>query len=300
MALSAGSAHLDLLLQKAEAYSGFIRENQDRVKAVLGSVEDPKKRAKNTASPQAVNELLSGKKRSNSSPSHAEAQNGIFQQPSNLTGGTLMPYQLEGVRWLLSLWENGLNGILADEMGLGKTIQIIGMVAHLRLRNTPGPYLIAGPLATISNWEREFKKWLPSCPVLLYHGDRETREQLRNKHMPVQQQKQLSFPVVITSFEMCIRDRPHFERYVWQYIILDEGHRIKNRNCRLVRELKSIRSVSRLLLTGTPIQNSLEELWSLVRHCMLLFPYPVPSRATYVHCCSTYIICFVVMFNLVL
>lgn len=284
MASSSGAAHLDLLLQKAEAYSGFIRENQERVKAALGNVGKDQQTPDTDASARG----LSSKKRKRSgsaaqsgkgkSPSLVPASSAIsppteapaipsFQQPPNLIGGTLMPYQLEGVRWLLSLWENGLNGILADEMGLGKTIQIIGMVAHLRHRNTPGPYLIAGPLATISNWEREFKKWLPSCPVLLYHGDRETREALRQKHMPVQQQKQMSFPVVITSFEMCIRDRAFFERYLWQYIILDEGHRIKNRNCRLVRELKSIKSTSRLLLTGTPIQNSLEELWSLLNFC---------------------------------
>lgn len=178
-----------------------------------------------------------------------------------------MPYQMEGLQWLLSLWENGLNGILADEMGLGKTIQIISLIAHLRLNNTAGPYLIAGPLATISNWVNEFKKWLPSCPVILYHGTKAEREAMRNKFMPVHDAKSLSFPIVITSFELCIQDRPFLEQYVWQYIILDEGHRIKNRNCRLVKELKSIRSVSRLLLTGTPIQNSLEELWSLLNFC---------------------------------
>ena len=85
--------------------------------------------------------------------------------------------------------------------------------------------------------------------------------------MPVGAAKSLSFPIVVTSFELCIVDRPFLEQYTWQYIILDEGHRIKNRNCRLVKELKSIRSVSRLLLTGTPIQNSLEELWSLLNFC---------------------------------
>lgn len=130
-----------------------------------------------------------------------------------------------------------------------------------------GPYLIAGPLATISNWVNEFKKWLPSCPVLLYHGSKAEREAMRNKFMPVGAAKSLSFPIVVTSFELCIVDRPFLEQYTWQYIILDEGHRIKNRNCRLVKELKSIRSVSRLLLTGTPIQNSLEELWSLLNFC---------------------------------
>lgn len=126
---------------------------------------------------------------------------------------------------------------------------------------------ILGPLATITNWVKEFKKWLPSCPVLLYHGDKKEREELRQKYMSVAHAKSLSFPVVVTSFDMCIVDRAHLEKFLWQYIILDEGHRIKNRNCKLIRELKSIRSVSRLLLTGTPIQNSLEELWSLLNFC---------------------------------
>ncbi len=144
---------------------------------------------------------------------------------------------------------------------------MIAMIAHLRHRNTPGPYLIAAPLATLSNWEKEFKKWLPSCPVLLYHGDRETREEMREAHMDVSQQKSLDFPVVVTSYQLCIMDRPHLEQFVWQYIVVDEGHRIKNRSCKLLQELKSIKSISRLLLAGTPIQNSLEELWSLLNFC---------------------------------
>ena len=178
-----------------------------------------------------------------------------------------MPYQLEGVQWLLSLWENGLSGILADEMGLGKTIQIIGLIAQLRVTNTAGPFLIAGPLATLPNWINEFRKWLPSCPVVLYHGSKAEREDIRRKRMQPSAAKDISFPIVVTSFEICMIDRPALERYTWQYIILDEGHRIKNRNCKLVKELKSLRSVSRLLLTGTPIQNTLEELWALLNFC---------------------------------
>lgn len=103
--------------------------------------------------------------------------------------------------------------------------------------------------------------------MVLYHGTKEQREEIRHKLLPVHLQKTLNFPVVITSFEICIADRQYLDKYVWQYIILDEGHRIKNRKCKLLRELKSIPSISRLLLTGTPIQNSLEELWSLLNFC---------------------------------
>ena len=149
-------------------------------------------------------------------------------------------------------------------MGLGKTIQVVALIAHLRSTGTAGPFLIAGPLATLPNWISEFNKWLPSCPVVLYHGDKAERAALRAQRLRVGEGKQLSFPIVITSFEICMIDRAHLERHEWQYLILDEGHRIKNRSCRLVKELKAIRSVSRLLLTGTPIQNTLDELWSLL------------------------------------
>ena len=271
MQSSDSSNQLDTLLRKAESYSHFILENQKRAQALIQSrFELTSPQSKSSAKAEASS---SSKKRK--SPAHGDAHDKVEEsreskgscQPANLVGGTLMPYQIEGLQWLLSLWENGLNGILADEMGLGKTIQIISLIAHLRLNNTAGPYLIAGPLATISNWVNEFKKWLPSCPVLLYHGSKAEREAMRHKFMPVRDAKSLTFPIVITSFELCIADRPFLEQYVWQYIILDEGHRIKNRNCRLVKELKSIKSVSRLLLTGTPIQNSLEELWSLLNFC---------------------------------
>ncbi len=157
--------------------------------------------------------------------------------------------------------------LLSCDRGLGKTIQIISLIAHLRQHNTTGPYLIAGPLATLSNWVREFEKWLPDCPVVLYHGTKQEREEIRRKRMPIHQQKAMDFPIVITSFDLCIIDRSFLEKYVWQYIILDEGHRIKNRNCKLLKDLKSFQSISRLLLTGTPIQNSLEELWSLLNFC---------------------------------
>lgn len=114
---------------------------------------------------------------------------------------------------------------------------------------------------------KEFAKWLPSCPVLMYHGDKEERAALRQSKLQVNLQKTLDFPVVITSFEIAMADRQFLEKYVWQYLIMDEGHRIKNRQSKLFKDLKSLQSISRLLLTGTPIQNSLEELWSLLNFC---------------------------------
>eukprot|EP00607_Mallomonas_marina_P010165 CAMPEP_0182419294 /NCGR_PEP_ID=MMETSP1167-20130531/3704_1 /TAXON_ID=2988 /ORGANISM="Mallomonas Sp, Strain CCMP3275" /LENGTH=717 /DNA_ID=CAMNT_0024594119 /DNA_START=47 /DNA_END=2204 /DNA_ORIENTATION=- len=283
--IKARGHQLDLLLLKAESYSHFIRENQKRTterlesevsEKLAGAAETPspsngKKKRKPGSQKGSPSDKKS--KRSDGSPSSSSLTTSpakspsptvAYLQPSNLVGGTLMDYQLEGLKWLLSLYENGLSGILADEMGLGKTIQIIALIAQLRLLGTPGPFLIAGPLATLPNWMNEFKKWLPSLNTVLYHGSKSERENIRNHSMKVADQKSLDFPVVVTSFEICMIDRFHLAKYHWQYIILDEGHRIKNRNCKLVRELKQIPSVTRLLLTGTPVQNTLEELWSLL------------------------------------
>lgn len=266
MSLTGGSSikQLDLLLLKAESYSNFILENQKRSQSLAITKDSI---AQKSSSGSHGGDSKENEETDAAADKIQVSADTSFKQPPNLSGGSLLPYQLEGLQWLLSLWENGLNGILADEMGLGKTIQIISLIAQLRHNNTSGPFLIAGPLATLHNWVNEFKKWLPSCPVILYHGDRVEREELRKKHMPTHNVKSMNFPVIVTNFEMLISDRQYLEQYVWQYIILDEGHRIKNRNCKLLQELKSIKSISRLLLTGTPIQNSLEELWSLLNFC---------------------------------
>ncbi|KAF2629001.1 ISWI chromatin-remodeling complex ATPase ISW2 [Macroventuria anomochaeta] len=184
------------------------------------------------------------------------------RQPKLVTGGTMRSYQLEGLEWMLSLYQNGINGILADEMGLGKTIQTISMLAHLWENNSFGPFLIAAPLSTTSNWVAEFEKWTPSIPVMLYHGDKKERERLRKTRLKNPGTK--DFPVVVTSYEICMNDRKFLTHFGWQFIIIDEGHRIKNLDCRLIRELQQFQSANRLLITGTPLQNNLVELWSLL------------------------------------
>lgn len=188
------------------------------------------------------------------------------KQPDLVTGGYMRTYQLEGLDWLTSLYENGLNGILADEMGLGKTIQTIAFIAFLRERGVHGPFLIAAPLSTTSNWVAEFKKWAPKIPVLLYHGSKPEREELRQKQL--RNPGDEKFPVICTSYEICMNDRRHLAHFGWKFIIIDEGHRIKNLNCRLIQELQSYQSANRLLITGTPLQNNLTELWSLLHFLM--------------------------------
>jgi len=183
------------------------------------------------------------------------------RQPALLTGGTLRKYQVEGVEWLISLYDNGLNGILADEMGLGKTIQVIAFLAYLKEKEIHGPYLIVSPLSTLSNWVAEIRKFAPSLPAILYHGTIEERANIRKRKMKKVDE---NFPIIITSYEIVINDKKFLSKYNWKYIIVDEGHRLKNYNCKLFRELKLYKTDNRLLLTGTPLQNNLSELWSLL------------------------------------
>ncbi|KAI9714251.1 MAG: hypothetical protein M1828_001182 [Chrysothrix sp. TS-e1954] len=187
-------------------------------------------------------------------------------QPSLVSGGVMRGYQLEGLEWLTSLYFNGLNGILADEMGLGKTLQTIALLAFIREKEKSGPFLIAAPLSTVSNWVQEFKRFAPSIPVVLYHGSKQERADMRDQYF--KRPNSPEFPVICTSYEICMNDRKFLARFNWKYIIVDEGHRLKNHNSRFIRELQTFRSSSRLLITGTPLQNSLAELWSLLHFLM--------------------------------
>ncbi|KAJ6661744.1 hypothetical protein lerEdw1_013266 [Lerista edwardsae] len=186
-----------------------------------------------------------------------------FQQPKLFSGGIMRWYQVEGMEWLRMLWENGINGILADEMGLGKTIQCIATIALMVERGVTGPFLVCGPLSTLPNWISEFRRFTPKVPIMLYHGTQPERRALI--HRIRRKEGSLNVhPVVITSFEIAMRDRNSLQHFYWKYLIVDEGHRIKNMNCRLVQELKRFNTDNKLLLTGTPLQNNLAELWSLL------------------------------------
>ncbi|XP_072040298.1 lymphoid-specific helicase-like [Amphiura filiformis] len=185
------------------------------------------------------------------------------RQPDLFTGGVLRDYQLEGMEWLKVLYENGVNGILGDEMGLGKTVQCISLLAHIIKMGVPGPFLVCAPLSTLPNWLSEFERFTPEIPVILYHGSQPERQKLRRKIFKKHGEFNVQ-PVVITSYEIVMRDRKGLQHFLWKYIVIDEGHRIKNLNCRLISELKCYQSANRLLLTGTPLQNNLSELWSML------------------------------------
>ena len=188
------------------------------------------------------------------------------QQPHLLENCILKPYQLDGLNWLITLYENGLNGILADDMGLGKTIQSIALLAFIYEMDTKGPFLIAAPLSTVDNWMNEFARFAPKIPVLKYYDSKGAKE--RAKLLKQFFRKTAGSGVIITSYEIIIRDADAIMAKQWKFLIVDEGHRLKNINCKLIQELKRINTSNRLLLTGTPLQNNLIELWSLLNFIM--------------------------------
>ncbi|KAK0095183.1 hypothetical protein PV326_009030 [Microctonus aethiopoides] len=180
--------------------------------------------------------------------------------------GELWEYQQEGVQWLKALYDNGVNGILADEMGLGKTIQVIALLCALIEKKQSGPYLIIVPLSTMPNWVMEFEKFAPTLPVFMLYGTQEEKSRVFNKINTKYSAGNNGFktqPIILTTYETIFFE-PKLRVHKWRYIIIDEGHRIKNPQCQLARILKSYKSMNRLLLTGTPLQNNLSELWSLL------------------------------------
>ncbi|KAK6534801.1 hypothetical protein TWF281_006101 [Arthrobotrys megalospora] len=184
----------------------------------------------------------------------------VSEQPSILVGGKLKDYQLKGLQWMVSLFNNNLNGILADEMGLGKTIQTISLVTHLiEKKNVTGPFLVIVPLSTLTNWTLEFEKWAPSIKKIVYKGP----PLARKAHQA--QVRSGDFQAVLTTYEYIIKDRPVLSKIKWAYMIVDEGHRMKNSESKLSFTLTTYYICRyRLILTGTPLQNNLPELWALL------------------------------------
>ncbi|CCC05487.1 hypothetical protein SMACR_09284 [Sordaria macrospora] len=177
-----------------------------------------------------------------------------------LLRGTLREYQHHGLDWLAGLYANNTNGILADEMGLGKTIQTIALLAHLACHHEVwGPHLVIVPTSVMLNWEMEFKKWCPGFKILTYYGNQEERKRKRQGW-----NNDDVWNVCITSYQMVLQDQQVFRRRRWHYMILDEAHNIKNFKSQRWQTLLGFNTQARLLLTGTPLQNNLTELWSLL------------------------------------
>ncbi|XP_018403303.1 PREDICTED: helicase domino [Cyphomyrmex costatus] len=177
---------------------------------------------------------------------------------------SLREYQHIGLDWLVTMYERKLNGILADEMGLGKTIQTIALLAHLACeKGNWGPHLIIVPTSVMLNWEMECKKWCPGFKILTYYGTQKERKQKRTGWT-----KPNAFHICITSYKLVIQDHQSFRRKKWKYLILDEAQNIKNFKSQRWQLLLNFQTQRRLLLTGTPLQNNLMELWSLMHFLM--------------------------------
>lgn len=198
----------------------------------------------------------------------------VTKQPSLLRLGTLRDYQLVGLQWMLSLYNNKLNGILADEMGLGKTVQVMALIAYLmEFKGNYGPHLIIVPNAVLVNWKSELLNWLPSASCIFYVGAKDQRQKLFSQEVMA-----VKFNILVTTYEFVMFDRSKLSKIDWKYIIIDEAQRMKDRESVLARDLDRYKCQRRLLLTGTPLQNDLKELWSLLN---LLLPEVFDNRKAF-------------------
>ncbi|KAK9820501.1 hypothetical protein WJX72_011031 [[Myrmecia] bisecta] len=246
-----GKRRLQFLLKQAEVFQHF---------APMAASEGEKKKARGRhankySEEQEDLELLKDEDTGGELAGHR-----ITVQPSVIKNGIMREYQMQGLNWLIHLYDNGINGILADEMGLGKTLQTISLLGYLyEFRGITGPHMVIVPKSTLHNWINEFKKWCPIIRAVKFHGNQE--ERAYQKDTMVQPGK---FDVVVTSYEMVIKEKNHFKKFHWRYIIIDEAHRIKNENSILSRVVRMYKTNYRLLITGTPLQNNLHELWALL------------------------------------
>lgn len=205
-----------------------------------------------------------------------------FQNPTSLSGpltigqpkmlmAQLKEYQLKGLNWLATLYEQGINGILADEMGLGKTVQSISLLSYLaETHDIWGPFLVVAPASTLHNWQQEITRFVPRLKALPYWGNVKDRATLRKfwSKKEISYNQDAPFHVLITSYQLVTQDQQYFQRVKWQYMILDEAQNIKNSSSVRWKTLLGFQCRNRLLLTGTPIQNSMQELWALLHFIM--------------------------------
>jgi ATP-dependent helicase STH1/SNF2 len=248
---------LQYLLNETDSYIATInRMIQEQRQQSNPTYAPPPSIANATAAATAINTTAAS---SYMSSTHRVAE--TVSQPMMLQGGDLKEYQLSGVQWLVSLYNNNLNGILADEMGLGKTIQTIALLAYLmESKHNFGPFMIVCPLSTISNWTNEIQKWAPDMINVVYKGVPSARKQIYKEEV-----ESGKFNILLTTYEYVMKDKSFLSKLFWQYIIVDEGHRMKNSHSKFASILgQKYSSRHRILLTGTPLQNNLPELWSLL------------------------------------
>ncbi|KAL0267637.1 UNVERIFIED_CONTAM: hypothetical protein PYX00_009848 [Menopon gallinae] len=262
------SKRFDYLLRQTEIFSHFMTNNERSGKTPTSPLKmkpgRPKKKVSATGDPgdhrhrkteqEEDEELLA---ETNASRKSIIA---FDSTPPYIKNGEMRDYQIRGLNWMVSLYENGINGILADEMGLGKTLQTISLLGYMKhYRQIPGPHMVIVPKSTLANWMNEFNKWCPSIRAICLIGDAEARNAfIRDVLMPGE------WDVCVTSYEMVIKERGVFKKFNWRYMVIDEAHRIKNEKSKLSEIVREFKTTNRLLLTGTPLQNNLHELWALL------------------------------------
>ncbi|KAM9854675.1 chromodomain-helicase-DNA-binding protein 2 isoform 2-T3 [Aulostomus maculatus] len=195
----------------------------------------------------------------------------LKKQPSYIGDENLelRDYQLDGLNWLAHSWCRCNSVILADEMGLGKTIQTISFLSYLfHQHQLYGPFLLVVPLSTLTSWQREFDTWAPDMNVVVYLGDVMSRKTIRDYEWVNHQTKRIRFNALLTTYEILLKDKGVLGNINWAFLGVDEAHRLKNDDSLLYKTLMEFRSNHRLLITGTPLQNSLKELWSLLHFLM--------------------------------
>ncbi|KAF7287761.1 hypothetical protein GWI33_003395 [Rhynchophorus ferrugineus] len=283
---------LNFLITQTELYAHFMSkklgmasaEEQLRILSQLDEEKTPKlvgddydselmkEKAKRNAQEAFQSEKARTKnfdKQANSCLTEVENIDGEQPQPI-MFKGKLKGYQLKGMNWLANLYSQGISGILADEMGLGKTVQSIAFLCHIAEKYSVwGPFLIISPASTLHNWQQEIAKFVPDFKVVPYWGNPNERKILRQfwdqKDIYT---KDASFHIVITSYQIVITDIKYFNRIKWQYMILDEAQAIKSTSSMRWKTLLGFSCRNRLLLSGTPIQNSMAELWALLHFIM--------------------------------
>ncbi|CAG8574254.1 2078_t:CDS:10 [Ambispora gerdemannii] len=255
----------NFLLGHSELFSHFIDLKKSNDEEFRTLVEDTEKYTK--ANPNVVGSLRHRKTEQEEDEELLKDEEGdsgiptVFNEsPSFIHNGVMRDYQLQGLNWMISLFDNGINGILADEMGLGKTLQTIAFLAYLKyFRNIKGPHLVVAPKSTLHNWKQEINKWTPDFQVIIFHGNKKERADIAQNVLLPQ-----DFEICVTSYEMCLMEKAYLKKFSFQYIIIDEAHRIKNENSLLSQIVRIFNSRNRLLITGTPLQNNLHELWALL------------------------------------